>query len=71
MKTVRQLEIEDELRMSYGGMMTMADVGNELGIHNRDSIKDFLNGTPAYDINGRKRWRTRDVARLIAYAEVE
>ena len=51
----------DDLRTRYGGMMSLADVGEELGLGDKPTRK-WLEGITAIDINGRKRYRVMDVA---------
>lgn len=56
-----QLEIEDELRNRYGGMMTAAAVGRELGL----SIQQYtvwLRDVNFVMVNGRRRYRVAAVA---------
>lgn len=65
MKTSRQLEIEEDIRSRHPGMLTMADVGAELGVKNRSTIRRFLEGLPSYEISGRRRWRISDVAKRL------
>ena len=56
-----QLEIEDDLRKRYGGMMTAAAVGRELGltIH---QYTIWLRDVNFVMVNGRKRYRVAAVA---------
>lgn len=70
MKSTRQQEIEDDIRSRRKGMLTLQNVIDELGMNNRISAMRFLDGLPAYDINGRRRWRISDVAKRIAEMEV-
>lgn len=70
MKTFRQLEIEEDLRGRYTGLMTLVDIGNELGIHYRPSIERFMGDTPAYEVNGIRKWRIQDFAKRLADCEV-
>lgn len=70
MKTLRQAEIEEDLRERYTGLMSLADIGKELGIHYRPSIERFMKGIPAYEVNGIRRWRIQDLAKRIADCEV-
>ena len=58
-------DISDALRSMYGGMMTLTDIGQELGISHRDSIVRWITGMPCVKINGRKKWMVKDVARRI------
>lgn len=70
MKTLRQMEIEDDLRSRHGGMLSSADVGRELGLQNKEAIRAFLAGLPAYEIGSRRRWRVCDLAKRLADTEV-
>lgn len=70
MKTVRQIEIEEDLRERHGGLLTFTEVSDEIGIKHKDTVKGFLNGLPVYCIEGKRRWRTADVARQLASMEV-
>ena len=57
-----QLEIEEDLRERHGGAMTALDVGRELGLSKYTSYNAWLSDVPSIDVNGRKRYRVRDVA---------
>ena len=57
-----QLELEDELRSRYGGMMTAAEVGRELGISDHTTYEKWLADVKFVRVNNRKRWRVADVA---------
>lgn len=70
MKTVRQIEIEEDLRTRHTGLMTLVDVGKEIGVNYRPSIERFLGDTPAYEINGIRKWRIADVAKRLADKEI-
>lgn len=70
MKTVRQIEIEEDLRTRHTGLLTFKEVSDELGIKFRASVNKFLEGLPAYCIDGRKRWRIADVAKRLADKEI-
>lgn len=70
MKSYRQLEIEEDLRTRYKGMMTISEVGNELGLKNRTYIGAFLADLPVYKLHGRRRWRIADVAKRLSDLEV-
>ena len=63
-------QIEYELRDRYGGCLTLADVGRELGIKRHRSISDWLSELTPLEINGRKKWRAADVARKIYESRV-
>ena len=64
-----QLELEEELRDRYGGMMTAAEVGRELGLSGPHHYNDWLRDVPAVMVNGRKRWRVARVAEKIYRCE--
>ena len=66
MKSCRQLELETDIRSRHKVILTLADVGREIGINKRESVLKFLEGLPAYEINGRRRWRIADIARRLA-----
>lgn len=70
MKTLRQMEIEEDLRTRHTGLMTVGQVGKELGIKKRAYIIAFMDGVPVYPLNGRRRWRIADVAKRLADLEV-
>lgn len=70
MKTLRQLEIEEDIRSRHDGTLCLADVGNEIGIKFRPSIEKFVKGVPCYYINGHRRWRVSDIAKRLADLEV-
>lgn len=57
-----QLEIENDLRRRYGGMMTASSIGRELGIVDHKSYEEWLNDVPFVLVNGRKRYRVAAVA---------
>lgn len=61
----RQKQFADELRNTYGGMLTLKQVGEVIGITHPQTIKKFAQDIPAVDINGRKKWMAADVARKI------
>lgn len=61
-KPIEQQEREDELRSLYGGMMTIADVSEELGRVHFKTAQKWLSGLPAVSVNGRLRFRVADVA---------
>jgi len=67
---LRITQIEDELRRTYGGMMTQEDVRTECGFNSRTSAAKFLSGIRSYEVNGRKRWRIADIAKRLADLEV-
>lgn len=69
-KNPRQIDLEEDIRSRYGGMLTLADVAREIGVTDRKAAQHFLRDVAAYEINGRKRYRVPDVARKILDAEV-
>lgn len=70
MKTVRQIEIEEDLRERHGGLLTFTEVSDEIGIKHKDTVEDFLSDLPVYRMGGKRRWRISDVARRLASMEV-
>ena len=66
-----QLIIEEELRTRYGGMMSAAAVGRELGLCKAPSYTRWLDGLPYNEVNGRKKWSVRDIARKIFETRVK
>lgn len=59
------LDYSEQLRKRYGGMMTFADVGREIGIARYASVKQFLDGVPLVYVNGRPRVMVLDLAQWI------
>ena len=59
---VEQEEREQELRKRYGGMMSSADVGEELGRMDPKSVRKWLSGLTGVNVNGRLRFRVADIA---------
>lgn len=55
-------EREAELRKRYGGMMSSADVGEELGRMDAKSVRKWLSGITGINVNGRLRFRVADIA---------
>ena len=66
-----QLIIEEELRKRYGGMMSAAAVGRELGLNRAPGYTRWLDGLPYNEVNGRKKWTVRVVAQKIYETRVE
>ena len=66
-----RVEILEELATKYGGMMTQKDVAEAIGCVSTGTISSIIEGLPAYEINGRRRWRTSDIAKRIASMEVD
>lgn len=62
-----QLAIERELRENYGGHMTKKQVAVEMGFSVQDytAVNKWLDGVRYVDVNGRKKWPVREVARKI------
>lgn len=59
------LDYAEDLRKRYGGLMTITDVGREIGVKDFKSIKKFLIGVPVVDVNGRPKYGVIDFARRI------
>ena len=57
----QQKAIRNDCRGLYGGMMSVSDVGELLGLK-WDSTNKWLEGLTAYNINGRRKYRTIDIA---------
>lgn len=57
-----QLQMENELRGRYGGMMQAKDVGAELGFKHHISWEKWLADVPYIIVNERKRWPVKNVA---------
>lgn len=57
-----QEERENELRKRYGGMMSSADVGEELGRVDPKTVRKWLSGITGINVNGRLRFRVADIA---------
>lgn len=55
-------EREAELRKRYGGMMTSADVSEELGRVDPKTVRKWLSGIVGVNVNGRLRFRVADIA---------
>lgn len=53
---------ETELRKLYGGMMTGADVAEELGRVDPKTARTWLKGLEGINVNGRLRFRVADIA---------
>lgn len=66
----RVTDYADELRHIYGGMMTVTDVMKEIGADSMKTAKKYLDTVPAYDVNGRKKYRVTDVARRVFESEI-
>lgn len=64
-KCYEQELLEEELRARYGGMMTAAAVGQELGLLHHKSYNAWLADVPSVLVNGRSRWRVADIAEKI------
>ena len=65
-----QWRLENELRERYGGCLTQAEVGRELGLRNHNSVSQWLADLTPLQINGRRKWRAGDVARKMFESEV-
>lgn len=64
-------EILEELANKYGGMMTQRDIADAIGCRSTPPVTAFVEGLPSYEINGRRRWRTSDIAKRIASMRTE
>lgn len=65
LKKFKPLEVEEreeELRKLYGGMMSSADVAEELGRMDPKSVRKWLSGIAGVNVNGRLRFRVADIA---------
>lgn len=60
-----QLEIEEDLRSRYGGMMRITDVQTELGVKRYETARQWLQDVPMTRVNKSKRWRVAAVAEKI------
>ena len=56
-KPVEVEEREAELRKRYGGMMSSADVSEELGRVDPKTVRKWLSGIVGVNVNGRLRFR--------------
>jgi hypothetical protein len=61
-KTAEQEARENELRKLYGGMMSAADAGEELGRVDPKTVRKWLSGISGVNVNGRLRYRVADIA---------
>lgn len=59
----------DDIRRNYGGMLNLTAVAALLNLH-RDAARKFMDGVPAYNINGRRYWTATDVARRLAEVRI-
>lgn len=57
-------ELAADIRRNYGGMLNLTAVAKLLNRH-RDTARKFMDGVPAYNINGRRYWSATDVARRL------
>lgn len=64
-RNAREIQIADDLRDVYGGMMGVEDIRQELGAKDRRTAEKFVDGLPLVKVNGRKKWRVYDVAKRI------
>lgn len=64
-------EILGELAERYGGMMTQRDIAEAIGCRTTGPTQSITEGLTSYEINGRRRWRTSDIAKRIASMEVD
>lgn len=56
-----QKAIRDDLRGLYGYTMNLTQIGEVLGLK-WDSANKWVEGLTAYNINGRRKFRTIDIA---------
>lgn len=68
-RNAREVEIAEELRSRYGGMMDVYDMQHELGVKDRRTAEKFLDGVTHINVNRRKKWRVYDVAHRIYQQE--
>ena len=68
-RNAREVEIADELRSRYGGMMDVSDMQHERGVKDRRTAEKFLDGVTHINVNRRKKWRVYDVAHRIYQQE--
>ena len=66
----RESEIAEELRKHYGGMLSVDDMRDELGVKDRRTVEKFLFGLNHIVVNGRKKWRVCEVAHRIYEKEI-
>lgn len=61
-------EIYDELRKSYGGMMTKTEIADYFGISdkNKTILPRIVAGLPFYGESRQHRFRVADIAKRIA-----
>lgn len=57
--------IADDIRKSYGGMLSLSGVCQLLGVTDNRTAKKFLDGVPCFNVNGRERWMAADLARRL------
>ena len=64
-KIPKEVMARDEyLRERHGGMMPLIAVAKEWGFKDADAIKEMLEGVVCVRINGKRRFRTIDIAKL-------
>ena len=62
--------LTDEIREHHGNMLSAREVGAYLGLKNVKSYMAFLDGVPAFDINGRRKYRAVDLAHKLMEVRV-
>lgn len=62
-------ELAADIRRNYGGMLNLTAVAKLLNRH-RDTARKFMDGVPAYNINGRRYWMAADVARRLEEVKI-
>ena len=70
-RSEREMQIAEDLRAVYGGMLCVEDVRQELGAKDRRTAEKFVDGLSHINVNGRKKWRVYDVAKRIYEMEGE
>lgn len=64
-KPYELIETEKELVDLYGRRMSISQIGREIGIKDWNTILKFVSGLNPLVINGRKHYKTSEVAELI------
>lgn len=64
-------EMYNEIVDRYGNMVSLSQISHIIGRKSAKRLDAFLEGLPCYEINGRRRWRTADIARRIIQCEVK
>lgn len=61
---------KEDLRQRYGGFMTLADIGSELGCRNYRTVIKAVGSLPSYTMTGKKLYDISDVAMMIESSRV-